>query len=160
MDLPQALREEHNPRAFEGLLVLLRSTTYRCPHCRGALRRDFWPNDVKLGSGKHICRKCGTVFDDGSHEWPELSLAKRLRFLFATLLIGISGGFVVAAILSILITPWEEHRWLVILIVLGFSLIPIIVWCPIRPVCVRGSKNRYETELPSMRTRLETDRLS
>jgi len=67
---------------------------------------------------------------------------------------------VVRVILSILITPWEEHRWLVILIVLGFSLIPIIVRCPIRPGCVRGSKNRYETELPSMRTRLETDRLS
>ena len=66
----------------------------------------------------------------------------------------------VRVILSILITPWEEHRWLVILIVLGFSLIPIIAWCPIRPVCVRGSKNRTETELPSMRTRLETDRLS
>ena len=72
----------------------------------------------------------------------------------------ISGGFVVRVILSILITPWEEHRWLVILIVLGFSLIPIMVWCPIRLVSVRGSKNRYETELPSMRTRLETDRLS
>ena len=70
------------------------------------------------------------------------------------------GGFVVRVILSILITPWEEHRWLVILIVLGFSLIPIMVWCPIRLVSVRGSKNRYETELPSMRTRLETDRLS
>jgi len=67
---------------------------------------------------------------------------------------------VVAAILSVLITPWDEHSWLVILIVTGFSLIPIIVWRPIRLVCVRGSKNRYETELPSMRTRLETDRLS
>ena len=53
-----------------------------------------------------------------------------------------------------------RQRWLVILIVLGFSLIPIMVWCPIRLVSVRGSKNRYETELPSMRTRLETDRLS
>jgi len=67
---------------------------------------------------------------------------------------------VVRAILSILITPSDEHSWLVILIVLGFPLIPIIVWCPIRLVCARRSKNRTETELPSMRTRLETDRLS
>jgi len=67
---------------------------------------------------------------------------------------------VVRVILSILIAPWDEHRWLVILTVWGFSLIPIIVWCPIRLVCARRSKNRTETELPSMRTRLETDRLS
>jgi len=137
MDLPQARREEHNPLAVEGRLVLLRSTTHRCPHRRGAARRDFWPNNVKLGSGEHIWRKCGRVFDDGSHEWPVLSLAKRLRFLFPPLLIGISGGFVVAAILSVLSTPWDEHSWLVILIAWGFSLIPIIVWCPIRLVCAR-----------------------
>ena len=85
-------------------------------------------------------------------------MAKRLAFLFPPLLLESLGGFVVRVILSILIAPWDEHRWLVILTVWGFSLIPIIVWCPIGVVSVRRSKNR--TELPSMRTRLATDRLS
>ena len=89
-----------------------------------------------------------------------VELGQEAKVPLPTPFIGISGGFVVAAILSVLITPWDEHSWLMILIVLGFSLIPIIVWCPIRLVCVRRSKKRYETELPSMRTRLETDRLS
>jgi len=89
-----------------------------------------------------------------------VELGQEARVRLPTPFIGISGGYVVAAILSVLVTPWDEHSWLVVLMVLGSSLIPIVVWCPIRLICVRRSKNRYETELPSMPTRLETDRLS
>jgi hypothetical protein len=162
MNLLPAIREDHNPFAIVGLfpglqrlLIFVRWTSYSCPHCNAAFRRDFWPHNIWLGSGERLCRKCGTVFDDGSREWPELSLAKKLRFLFPPLLIGISGGFVVAAILSVFITPWDEHSWLVVAIVLGFSLVPVIVWCLVRLIWVLRSKHRYETEPASMRRRLK-----
>src|SRR6266487_4682558 len=134
--LPSAIRKDHDLFALAGLhflspylafLPFLRWTSYSCPHCNRVFRRDYWPNNVRLGNGERTCRECARVFDDGSREWPELSLARRLRFLFPPLLRGISGGFVVAAILGVFITPRDEHSWLVVVIVLGFSLIPVIM---------------------------------
>jgi hypothetical protein len=169
MNLPSAIRKDRDLLALAGLhflspyfafLPFLRWTSYSCPHCNCVFRRDYWPNNVRLGNGERTCQECTRVFDDGSREWPELSLTRRLRFLFPPLLIGISGGFVVAAILSVFITPRDEHSWLVVAIVFGFSLIPVIIWCPVRLVWVLRSKHRYENEPASMRRRLETGGLS
>jgi hypothetical protein len=162
--LPLAIRKDRDPLALAGLhflspylafLPFLRWTSYSCPHCHGVFRSDYWPNNVRLGNGERTCRECARVFDDGSREWPELSLARRLRFLFPPLLVGISGGFVAAAILSVYVTTWDEHSLVVVFIVSGFGLIPLILWCPVRLIWIFRSKHRYETEPASMRRRLE-----
>jgi len=165
MKLPPAIREDNNPFAipalFPGplrLLILLRWTSYSCPHCKAVFHRDFWPSNVRLSSGERTCRKCGRIFDDGSREWPELGLASKLRFLFPPLLIGISGGFIVAAIMSLFISPRDEHSWLVVIMVSIFGLVPVILWCPIRLIWILRSRRRYESEQPTMRRSLETSR--
>jgi hypothetical protein len=163
MNVLPAIREDHNPFAIAGffpglqrLLVFVRWTSYHCPYCNAMFRLDFWPSNVRLGRGERICRKCGRTFDDGSREWPELGLASKLRFLFPPLLCGISGGLLVAAILSLFIMPRDEHSWLVVVIVSVFGLIPAIAWCLFRMIWVVRSKNRYKTEAPAMGRQFET----
>ena len=155
MNLPPAIREEHNPFALAGffgglqrLFIFIRWTSYACPHCKGIFRRDFWPANVRLGSGEHVCRKCGKVFDNGAREWPELTLGTKLRFFLPPPLVAISGGFVVAGVLSFFITPRDEHSLLVVAVVSAFGLVPVLVWSPVRLIWVLRSKQRYLRELP------------
>jgi hypothetical protein len=156
MSLPQAIREDNNPFSIAGLFgltrffIFVRWTSYCCPHCHHVFRRDFWPNNVRLGSGERTCMNCCKVFDDGSREWPELSLAKKLRFLFPPLLIGISGALPAAAIFSVFLTPWDEHSWGLVIIIFGLSLIPVVVWGLLRLIWIFRSRHRYETRMSSM----------
>jgi len=147
---PKAIREDHNPFALLGflptylrLLIFLRWTSYKCPHCGHVFRIEFWPNNVKLGSGQRLCKQCGTLFDDGSREWPELPLFRKLRLFFPPLAVGIWGGFVVAAIASLFIGPRDEHSWPVVIIVSTFGLIPALAWSPIHLIQVIRSIHRY-----------------
>jgi len=167
MTLPPATRKDRDLLVLFGLhffspyfafLPFVRWTTFSCPHCDAVFRRDYWPRNVRLGSGERICPQCARVFDDGSREWPELGLASKLRFLFPPLLSGISGGFLVAAILSLFITPRDEHSWLVVVMVSAFALVPVMVWCLARMIWVVRSRNRYETGAPTTRRRFESGR--
>jgi hypothetical protein len=169
MDTPPAIRKDRDLLVLFGLhflspffafLPLLRWTSFSCPHCNRVFRRDYWPSNVRLGSGERTCPQCARVFDDGSREWPELRLASKLRFLFPPLLSGISGGLLVAAILSFFITPRDEHSWLVVVMVSAFGLIPAMVWFLARMIWVVRSKNRYETGAPMMRRIFETSKTS
>jgi hypothetical protein len=154
-DLLPAIREDHNPLALVGLLgglraaplIFLRWTSYGCPHCGRTFRRDFWQYNVWLGSGKRVCRQCGKFFDDGTREWPDLPLAKKLRFLFPPLLVAVCGGFVLAAILSLFVAPRDEHSWLIVVLVSAFGLAPVILWCPVRLILVVRSNRRYRRVL-------------
>jgi len=150
MELPAAIREDHNPLAvagfFPGLqrfLIFVRWTSYSCPHCNAVFRRDYWPSNVRLGTGERMCRKCGRVFDDGSREWPELPLGRKLRLLFSPLVIGVWGGFVVAAIASLFIGPRDEHSWSVVIVVSTFGLMPTLALSPIHLTQVIRSIRRY-----------------
>jgi hypothetical protein len=156
MHLPTAIREDHNPVALLGLFgplplrpfLFLRWTSYTCPHCGHVFRRDFWPNKLKLGSGKRICRQCCKVFDDGTREWPELTLAKKFRFLFPPLLIGICGGLELANILTFFITPRDEHSLpLVVVMSLAIAFVILLVWFPVRLIWILRSNTRYKGEL-------------
>jgi hypothetical protein len=150
MNLPGAVREDHNPFALVGLfpgcqrfLIFLRWRSYKCPHCGHVFRRDYWPANIRIGSGVHLGRKCGLEFDDGSREWPELSLAQKLRRFFPPLLMAIWGGFVVASILSLFIGPRDEHSLLVIVLVSSFGLMPTLIWSPLPLYSVVRSIRRY-----------------
>ncbi len=167
MTLPPASRKDRDLLVLFGLhfaspyfafLPFVRWTTFSCPHCDAVFRRDYWPRNVRLGSGERTCPQCARAFDDGSREWPELGLASKLRFLFPPLLSGISGGFLVAAILSLFITPRDEHSWLVVVMVSAFALIPVMVSCLARLIWVVRSRNRYETGAPKARRRFEAGR--
>ncbi len=147
---PKAIHEDQNPFALLGflpgylrLLIFLRWTAYKCPHCSQVFRRDFWPRNVWLGTGKRVCKNCGQIFDDGSSEWPELALFRKLRFFLPPLAVGIWGGFVVAAVASLFIGPRDEHSWPVVIIVSTFGLIPALAWSPIHLAQVIRSIHRY-----------------
>jgi hypothetical protein len=104
MSLSAAVREDHNPLGVTAplispLLTFLRWTTYSCPHCHSAFRRGFWPYNVRLGNGERACGKCERTFDDGAREWPQLRLAKKLRFYFPPLVLALAGGSLYCGIL-------------------------------------------------------------
>jgi predicted RNA-binding Zn-ribbon protein involved in translation (DUF1610 family) len=150
MNLPPAIREDHNPFAVLGLLgglerflVFVRWTSYKCPHCGQVFRRDYWPENVRLGSGVRLCRKCGGEFEDGSREWPQLALADKLRVFFPPTLMAIWAGFVVTAILSLFIGPRDEHSLGVVIIVSAFGLLPTLLWSPFPLYSVIRSHRRY-----------------
>src|SRR6266478_4752034 len=167
MTLPPASRKDRDLLVLFGLhfaspyfafLPFVRWTTFSCPHCDAVFRRDYWPRNVRLGSGERTCPQCARAFDDGSREWPELGLAKKLRFLFPPLLIGISGGFLVAAILSLFISPRDENSWPEAGIVSALALIPVIVWCLVRLIWIVRSRHRYQNGGPTMQRSFDIGR--
>jgi hypothetical protein len=136
--LQRAIREDRNPFAllgltpgFQRLLIFVRWTSYKCPYCGYVFRRDFWPSKVTLGSWERMCKQCGMPFDDGSREWPELPSASKLRLFLPPLAVGIWGGFVVAAVMSLYIGPKDEHSWGLVFFVSAFGALPAIVWSPV-----------------------------
>ncbi len=160
VNLPQAIREDNSPLALEGLLAgglgyflgFLRWTSYKCPGGGDVFRRDYWPANARLGKGVRVCRKCGLEFDDGSREWPQLPFTSRLRVFFPPLLMGIWGGFEVAAILSLFIGTRDEHSFLVVVIVSTMGLIPALVWSPYPLYSVFRSIRRYNDRDSAGRT--------
>jgi len=164
MNLPLAIREDNNPFTILGffpgiqrLLIFVRWTNYHCPFCEGVFRRDYWPNNVRLGSGERTCKNCGKVFDDSAREWPELRVAKKLRFFFppGAIAMGVS-FFLFCGIGPIVVAPRDVVNWLVVAIVLAVSLSPTLTWCLIRMFFVFRSIHRYESESASMHRRLGT----
>jgi hypothetical protein len=150
MHLPTAIRKDHNPLAVVALfgptspLAFLRWTSYICPHCGYIFRRDFWPNKVRLGKGERVCPRCFKVFDDGAREWPELSLLTKLHFYFPPLFVGIWGGLLLAAVISLFNGPRDEHSWPVVFVV---SILPMLLWSLVRLLWVVRSNIRYKGDL-------------
>jgi uncharacterized Zn-finger protein len=149
-NLPRAIRKDHSPLALVGVfgmvleralifLGFVRWTSYQCPYCNAVFRRDFWPDKLRLGSGKRTCQRCGRLFDDGSREWPQLTLTQKLRFFFPPLFLGIWGGLVLAALLAALIGPPDEHT---LPIVAVFILVPTFLWSPVRLIWMLLSYHR------------------
>lgn len=147
MEHLKATREDHYGLPVAGLLpgyfrllIFFRWTSYKCPHCGHVFRRDFWPGNVRLGSGERICTQCAGVFDDGSREWPLLPVYKKLRFFFPPLLLGISGGFLLAGILTIFL---PDPDWRVVAFSAMIALFPVLLWSLVRLPWVLRSIHRY-----------------
>ena len=148
--LPRAIREDRNPFAifgftpgFQRVLIFVRWTSYKYPHCGYVFRRDFWPSEVRLGSGQRMCKQCQMLFDDGSREWPELPFGSKLKLFLPPLAIGIWGGFVVASVASLYIGPKDEHSWGVVFFVSALGLMPVIAWSPVPLTRMFYSIRRY-----------------
>jgi|SRR6185437_3783330 len=155
--LPQAIREDHDPPRrlmdpvtfiMRGLnpLVLLRWTTFRCPHCQAAFRRDYLPHKVRLGRGMHICKQCGKIFDDGAREWPQLQWSDKARCLLPVPLVGALIGTLLCSFIALHLAPRDEVNVEVVVAVLGLALVPAFLWWIIRVPQVFRSIHRYENE--------------
>jgi hypothetical protein len=150
-EVPMAVRGESQPFPFVHFLgkwallfIFLRWTNYSCPSCHAVFRRDYWPDNVRLGPGQRICQNCGQTFDDQSREWTELSMFRKLRFLVSPPLVGLAGGFVLAAFLSVFVGPRDEHTWPVVFVISGFGLFPLVLWCSVRLIWVFRSIHRFK----------------
>jgi hypothetical protein len=145
-----AIRSDRNPFAmaplFGGIwgtsLIFFRWTCYGCPYCESIFRRDYWQHSVHLGSGERLCPNCGKVFDDGTREWPELTLGRKLRFLFPPLPVAIFGGFLLAGILSSTMTP-DGHGLFVVVFAMTVGLIPLLIFSLAQLPWIFRSNRRY-----------------
>src|SRR5579864_1725765 len=150
VNLPLAIRQDHNPfflawlyPGFAKFLVLLRWASYKCPNCSGVFRRDYWPENVRIGCGRRNCAHCGSQFDDGSREWPELTRGKKLRYFLPPGMQAIAGGGVFCATFTLLILPKDVINLGAGILLFTVFLSPVLVWSLLRLQCVFGSIRRY-----------------
>jgi hypothetical protein len=155
MKLQSADKSDNNPFVLNPFVLLalattepflgfIRWTSYSCPHCHHVFRSDFWPNNVKLGRGERTCNNCCKLCDDGSREWPELGLVRKLRVFFPPLLLGIWIGFSLAGIFAFLMPARDGHGLGIAVFAVLFGLMPVISTCPVRLIWVLRSNRRYE----------------
>ena len=123
--------------------IAVPARSYRCPHCGHLWRADFWSGNVRLGPGMRQCSQCGEDYDDGSREWPQLSVGKKLRFCCPPILAGISGGMVFAAI-AVLFLPKPDWRATVAGLV--FAVFPLFLFFLVRLPWVFLSIRRYNRQ--------------
>ena len=154
MKEPPAIRANHQP-FFIFPLAFLRWTEYRCPHCHAVFRRDFWPDNVRLGGGVTTCVNCGKVFDDGSREWPEMHFGRKLRYLLPPGIQIMTASFLIFGIGTLCVAPSDVLSWQIGVIFVGGSLLPTIVWFVIRFVPIRRSNVRNEHDSNAMRRSLD-----
>jgi hypothetical protein len=164
MDLPSATREDHDLLVLFGLhflspffafLPLLRWTSFSCPHCNGVFRRDYWPQNVRLGSGERTCKRCSKTFDEGAREWPELALNRKLRYFVPPGIQAVAGAGLFCAIFALVIAPRNVVNPLTGILVVAFFLSPVLVWCLIRWVFVLRSIQRFRND-PNVHRRILT----
>jgi hypothetical protein len=129
--------------SYGRLLVFVRWTSYSCPGCGHTYRRDYWTDSVHLGPKIRACTNCNLEFDDGSRQWAELSIFKKIRVFFSLVPFAIWVGFTMAGVVSLFVGPRDEHSWPVVVLVSAFGLIPALVWSPVRLTQVIRSIRRY-----------------
>ena len=120
--------------------IAVPATSYRCPHCGHLLHADFWSGNVRLGPGVRRCSQCGEDYDDGSREWPQLSVGKKLRFCCPPILAGISVGILFAGV-AMLFLPQPD--WRVTVAGLVFAVFPLFLFFLVRLPWVFLSVRRY-----------------
>jgi len=166
MTLPQATRKDHDLLVFFGLhflspffafLPLVRWTSLGCPHCNRIFRRDYWPQNVRLGSGERSCSGCSNAFDDGSREWPELSSSKKFRYFIPPGIQAVGGAGLFCVIFTLIIAPRDVVNFATGTLLFSFFLSPVLAWSLIRLLFVRRSIRRFEDD-PDVQRRMLVNR--
>ncbi|MBI2088947.1 MAG: hypothetical protein HYT78_09430 [Deltaproteobacteria bacterium] len=122
--------------------------THKCPHCGYPFATTaYWRGlGVRLGPGYHTCKNCHRSFDDGSKEWPEMSIFER----FALFIPRVSWPFLILALLLPFIS-WmtqggkEAARFALVTVVGLVVLLPVFLspyWI-YRIIQVRRSCKRF-----------------
>jgi len=151
-----ALRDDHDPFVLAAHLLpvligspaflalpFVRWTSYACPHCRSVFRRDFWPQNVRLGNGAATCKDCGRSFDDGSREWQQLAWDKRLRYFLPPGMQAVAGGGLFCAVFTFFIAPKDVIDWRFVVILPLIFLSPVLIWSLVRGYFVIRSTRRF-----------------
>jgi hypothetical protein len=147
MDEPLAIKEQETLAAslvgagaiFTGLLC---PTVYRCPKCRSMFKLVLGPGDIYLGRGHRTCSKCQQAFRDGSKEWPVISSADRLLFLFPMVV----GGWILLALVAgalFAYLDWTLGTTPVLMLVAIFFVMPLMAWFVIRGYQIARSVHRF-----------------
>lgn len=122
------------------LLAFLRWTSHAYPHGRRVFRRDYWPYNVRLGSGERLYIERRKTFDDNSREWPELTTGKELRFLLPPGIQALGGSGLFCGVFTLFIAPRDVVNLGIGLIVMVILLSPVLTWCMLRLVfCARST---------------------
>jgi hypothetical protein len=136
----RAIRKDHNPFVFFGLLKFVRWPDHCCPHCNEVYRRTYFPDSVIFGDGRRTCAACGMIFDDESREWPELRTGQKLRFLMPPPILGLFGGVLLSGVLALALArgqvAWIAFAAGVLLVV---STLPALAWTAIHLPAIRRS---------------------
>ena len=155
--LPRVIHKGHNPFAWFGILQFIRWTDHLCPRCGLVFRRTYFPSVVLLGAGELYCDQCGSLFDSGLREWPELRTGQKLRFLFPPGILGMAGGVVLCGVIALFFVPRDKLNWpgiaLIVTVTVGIAVVPVIVWCLVRVPAIRRSIERYEAGTVATRRR-------
>jgi hypothetical protein len=123
--------------------MLVRYYTFSCPSCKAQYANKLSP--ILLGAGRRVCAKCQLAFNDGTHEWPELTRTQKLQYFLPTMPL----GFVLGAVLMAGIAVWVARDELGI----GFALAGLIIlmfagpWIPyflLQWRHIPRSKERFE----------------
>jgi hypothetical protein len=150
-----AIRDDHRPFNQAAILLpvprsvpfmflaFVRWTRDACPQSHSAFRRDFWPQNVRLGCGGTVCRNCGQSFDDGSREWPQLTWSKKLRYFLPPGIQAVAGGGLFCIIFIFFIAPGDAIDWQFTVFLPLFFLSPVLIWSLGRFLFVLGSTRRF-----------------
>jgi hypothetical protein len=164
--IPAATRKDHDLVVLFGLhffspffafLPFVCWTSLACPHCDRVFRRDYWPQNVRLGNGERICGECGNAFDDGSREWPGLAFGKKFRYFIPPGIQAVGGAGLFWAVFALIIAPRDVVNFSVGILLFAFFLSPVLAWSLIRLVFVLRSIRRFEDD-PDVHRRMLVSR--
>ncbi len=144
-----AIRRDHDPiQSPRTLLRVIRWTTYQCPLCRRTFKIAWGPESVLLGPGQRTCKGCGTVFKDGSMEWPKLTRIEKQQYLFPVSVIGVFGGLLVVCIVTLLFPLFlpnagQSVDWKVAAACASFAVAVFGFWFLTRCLEIARSRERH-----------------
>ena len=123
-------------------MLYFRYYSFRCAACGRKYTDSLSP--FLLGTGRRKCKRCDTVFADGSREWPELSRGERFEYLFPVMVLAFLGAAVlVTAVACLDGVDWEERlrEMGAVAAVMVAPWAPYFLW---RAHLIRKSKERFE----------------
>jgi hypothetical protein len=124
------------------LFLHLRFYRFHCPVCKRRYLMSVSP--VLLGTGRRRCEKCQSVFNDGSHEWPELSGQQKFEYVAPTTVLGYFGGVVLTFVAIFILEPGTRERIFYTEMILLFMCLPWVPYFVGRARRVRESTDRLD----------------
>ena len=124
-------------------MIFVRYYNHFCPNCRKVWSTTLSADPTRLGKGSRECKKCHTVFPDGSKEWPEQSAGRKWYFFIPNgVMIVLGLALVCAAAMYAVGENTQDSIGGAVFVFLLF-LVPIIPFWLVQLVRMRKSVDRY-----------------
>lgn len=114
-----------------------------CPLCGRLYVATLSRKPVFLGPGTRQCRKCKRAFQDGSSEWPQLPVSKKLFFLCPNVAMILLALAVFMAVFGWLTGDTLDERIAVAIVMLVFFTLPLLPMWVVKYLKIRASKRRH-----------------